>query len=51
MEIFNIIVLVLSGFLLTMVGTSRLFNTIRTYAKNSGIDLPKEKDILNETRA
>jgi len=50
MEIFNIITLALSGLLLVFVGAMRLSNPIQTYAKNSGIKLDKDVDLLNEIR-
>lgn len=50
MDIINIVILSLSGLLLTFVGSMRLFNPIQTYAKNSGIELPNEVNLLNEMR-
>ncbi len=50
MEIFKIVILVLSGLLLTFVGVMRLSNPIQTYLKNSGITLSKDTDLLNEMR-
>ncbi len=50
MEIFATITLALSGFLLFMVGTMRLSNPTKTYSKNSGIELAKDVDLLNEVR-
>lgn len=50
MEIFKIIVLSLSGLLLLFVGIMRLSNPIKTYAKNSGISLSSEVNLLNEMR-
>ena len=50
MEIFNIITLAISGLLLFSVGTMRLTNPIKAYAKNSGITLEKNADLLNEMR-
>lgn len=50
MEIFNTIVLSISGFLLLMVGVSRLSNPIKTYAKSSGITLNNDVNLLNEAR-
>lgn len=50
MEIFSIITLALSGLLLVFVGAMRLSNPIQTYAKNSGINLDKDVDLLNEIR-
>ncbi len=50
MEIFNTIVLSLSGLLLLGVGFLRLSNPISNYAKNSGIELKNEVNLLNEVR-
>lgn len=50
MEIFKIVTLALSGLLLTFVGIMRLSNPIKTYLKNSGIQLEKDVDLLNEIR-
>ncbi len=50
MEIFNIVTLSLSGLLLFVVGTLRLFNPIKNYLKNSGIKLDNDVDLLNELR-
>lgn len=50
MEIFNTITLSLSGLLFTMVGTLRLTDPIKNYAKNSGIQLANDVDLLNEVR-
>lgn len=50
MEIFNIVVLALSGLLLSFVGAMRLSQPIKTYAKNSGITLEKDVNLLNEMR-
>jgi len=50
MQIFTIIVLLLSGLLLTMVGFFRLSNPIGTYLKNSGISIANDVDLLNEVR-
>lgn len=50
MEIINIITLSLSGLLLTVVGTLRLTDPIKNYAKNSGIQLPNDVYLLNEIR-
>ncbi|MDW3649503.1 MAG: DUF4345 domain-containing protein [Bacteroidia bacterium] len=50
MEIFSIIILALSGLLLVFVGAMRLSNPIQTYAKNSGIKLDQDVDLLNEIR-
>ncbi|MBL4604497.1 MAG: DUF4345 family protein [Flavobacteriaceae bacterium] len=50
MEIFKIIVLSLSGLLLSSVGAMRLSNPVKTYLKNSGIQLENEINLLNEMR-
>ena len=50
MEIFKIIVLVLSGLLLLFVGIMRLSNPQKTYLKNSGIKLEDDVNLLNEMR-
>ena len=50
METVKIIVLALSALLLVFVGLMRLSNPIKTYAKNSGIDLPNDVNLLNEIR-
>ncbi len=50
METINIIILSVSGLLLLMVGTLRLSSPIKNYAKNSGITLPNDVDLLNEMR-
>ncbi|MDW3191379.1 MAG: DUF4345 domain-containing protein [Cytophagales bacterium] len=50
MEIISTVTLSLSGLLLTMVGTLRLTNPIKNYAKNSGIQLAQDTDLLNEVR-
>lgn len=50
MEIFQIVTLSLSGLLLLMVGSQRLFNPIKTYLKNSGIQLQNDVQLLNEIR-
>ncbi len=50
MEIFTIIVLSLSGLLLTMVGLFRLTKPISTYLNNSGITIPNDVNMLNEIR-
>ncbi|WP_394975676.1 DUF4345 domain-containing protein [uncultured Croceitalea sp.] len=51
MEIVGIIVLSLSALLLIFVGISRLSNPIKTYSKNSGIQLENDASLLNEMRA
>ena len=50
MEILNIVTLSLSALLLTMVGALRISNPIKNYAKNSGITLANDVDLLNEMR-
>lgn len=50
MEIVGIIVLSLSALLLVFVGISRLSNPIKTYLKNSGIQLENDASLLNEMR-
>lgn len=50
METFKIVVLAVSGLLLVFVGISRLTNPIKTYAKNSGINLNNDVSLLNEIR-
>ncbi len=50
MEIAQIIILSLSSLLLTMVGISRLSNPVKNYAKNSGIQLSRDVNLLNEMR-
>ena len=50
METFTIIVLSLSGLLLTTLGLLRLTNPINTYSKNSGISLSNDVNLLNEIR-
>ena len=50
MEIIKIVILSLSGLMLLFVGTMRLSNPIKTYLKNSGIELSKDVDLLNEMR-
>jgi len=47
---FSIVVLSLSGLLLFFVGAMRLTNPIKTYAKNSGIALENDVNLLNEVR-
>lgn len=46
MEIIKVTVLSLSGLLLSFVGIMRLTNTIKTYFKNSGIQLEKDVNLL-----
>lgn len=50
METIKIVVLSLSGFMLLVVGTTRLSNPIKAYLKNSGIKLEKDVNLLNEMR-
>lgn len=50
MEIFNTVTLSISGLLLLLVGTMRLTNPIKTFAKNSGITLQRDVNLLNEVR-
>ena len=55
MEIFNIIVLSLSGLLLSFAGTMRLFKPIKSfclkaYSDNSGLKLEGEVDVFSEMR-
>lgn len=50
MEVFKIITLSLSALLLLFVNISRLSNPIKTFSKNSGIELPNDTNLLNEVR-
>ena len=50
MEIVGITVLSLSALLLIFVGISRLSNPVKTYLKNSGIQLENDVSLLNEMR-
>ena len=50
MGILSIVTLFLSGLLLLIVGGLRLSNPIKNYSKNSGIELKKEVNLLNEVR-
>jgi len=50
MDIFKIVILSISGLLLLVVGTLRLSNPIKNYAKNSGIKIDNDVDLLNEVR-
>ncbi len=51
MEIFNIIVLLISGLLVfTFAGVLRLINPIKNYLKNTGIKLENEVNLLSEAR-
>ena len=51
MEIFNIVVLSISGLMLfTLAGLLRLINPIENYWKNSGIKIENEVNMLSEVR-
>jgi len=50
MEIYEIIILSLSGLLLLFVGAMRLSNPMKTYLKNSGVKLENDVNLLNEMR-
>lgn len=50
MEIIKIVILSLAGLMLLFVGTMRLINPIKTYSKNSGIELENNVNLLNEMR-
>ncbi len=50
MDIFNIVVLSLSGLLLLIVGAMRITNPIGNYEKNSGIKIENDVNLLNEVR-
>ncbi|HAS41918.1 MAG TPA: hypothetical protein DCS93_15665 [Microscillaceae bacterium] len=50
MEIIKIIILSLSSLMLVFVGAMRLNNPVKTYAKNSGIELKNDPSLLNEMR-
>ncbi|OUS01002.1 hypothetical protein A9Q86_09665 [Flavobacteriales bacterium 33_180_T64] len=50
MEIIKIVILSLSSLMLLFVGTMRLINPKKTYAKNSGITLDDDVNLLNEIR-
>jgi hypothetical protein len=50
MEIIESIILGLSGLLLGFVGFMRMINPIETYAKNSGINIQNDANLLNEIR-
>ena len=50
MEIINIVILSVSGLMLLLVGISRITNPIKTFSKNSGIELNNEVNLLNEVR-
>ena len=50
MEIFKIVTLSISGLLLFMVGLFRLSQPLKTFLKNSGIELNNDVNLLNEIR-
>ena len=51
MQIFNIVILALSGLLIfTFAGILRLTNPIKNYLKNSGIKLENDVNLLSEAR-
>lgn len=50
MEIIKLVIVGLSGLLLTLVGLMRMTDPIKTYQKNSGITLNDDIDLLNEIR-
>ncbi len=50
MDLFTTVTLTLSGLLLSMIGLLRLSNPIKNYAKNSGIQLASDIDLLSEVR-
>ena len=50
MEIVKLIILRLSGLLLTLVGCMRMTNPAKPCLKNSGIKLNNDTDLLNEMR-
>ena len=50
MEIAQIIILAVTGLFLVLIGTLRITNPIANYSKNSGIQLAKEVNLLNEVR-
>ena len=51
MEIFSIVVLLISGLLVfTFAGILRLTNPVKNYLKNSGIKLENEVNLLSEVR-
>ncbi len=51
MEIFNIVVLSISGLMLfTLAGLLRLINPIKNYWENSGIKIENEVNMLSEVR-
>ncbi len=51
MEIFNIVILSISGLMLfTLAGLLRLINPIGNYWKNSGIKIENEVNMLSEVR-
>lgn len=50
MEIVQTVVLALTGLFLVFIGTLRISNPIANYAKNSGIKLENDVNLLNEMR-
>jgi hypothetical protein len=51
MEIFNIVVLLISGLLVfTFAGILRLVNPVKNYLKNTGIKLENEVNLISEAR-
>ncbi len=51
MEIFNIVVLAISGLLLfTLAGILRLIDPVKNYWKNTGIKIENEVNMLSEAR-
>jgi hypothetical protein len=50
LDIFNIALLSVSGLLLAFIGSLRLTNPIKTFAKASGITLDDDVDLLSEAR-
>jgi len=51
MEVFKIVILLISGFSLIYFGLMRFINPVKSYLKNSGIKLEKEVNLLNEMRS
>jgi hypothetical protein len=49
-DIFNIVVLSLSGLLLLFVGAMRINSPVRNYKKNSGITIENDVNLLSEVR-
>ncbi len=50
MEIVQIVILAITGLFLTFIGLLRVSNPIANYSKNSGINLDKDVNLLNEIR-